>query len=564
MSTLREKIIRDFTDCAKIENFRLGPNGELNKREGYLRLGTFESPIRGAVSDGDAFYIVSADGFYVMKESKLTLKGTLDGAVFSSDDEKVIIFIHGSMVFIMGGGVYYRYDIATDTFIQLDGYAPVLGTTDSTEDAEIIEEPLNLLTSIVRRRFRLVPTQFTYSLPEKAVRINRILLNGAVLDSILYNVDKVNNSISVIFDSSVVVQQEGVIEIEYVIHSSVFTANPSKITGCKKSYLFSSDAASVLFLYDSPYISPGHIIYSKETAAPTDSSGSFDYFPDERVLIIGDGTKPIRAITQLGDRTIAITSDGVYDIRVSTLSSGDVRFYTSRLYSELGASENSGAVVYENYLFFMNETGLFRLSYDSVTGVYRITQIDIPESIVPTKGLYKSIKLHINRSHGELWCYMESGIAVYSIRYQKWYRFSGITADFFFNVNARTAFVCQNKLNIFGENIYTDADGGFEAFIESKNLSFGSVFTEKTIYAFGAAFERREGAVLECLLVNDKGNEFHTVIESDGSGQTSPIVLHTHARLGKSAYIIYRISSPDYAPPANLREIMFRYRTTGV
>ncbi len=564
MSTLREKIINDFTDCAKIENFRLGANGELNKREGYLRLSTLKAAIRGAVSEGDTVYAVSASDLYIIKGNQFTQIGALADAVFSSSEEKVIMFVHASLVFIIGGGTFYRYDIKNGTLVRLCGYAPMLGTPDSTDDGENIKEKFNVFTSTVRRRFYLISGQSSYPLPEYASSINWVKLDGVTLDKNLYYAANSDKKTTLVFDLNFAKANQGLIEIEYVVDAEFFTASKNKITESKKYHVFSSDAATVLFLYDNPNVTPGHIIYSKQAAAPTDSYVSFDYFPEGNELIIGDGTKPIRAVTELGDRTIAITSDGIYDIRDSILSNGDVRFYSSRLYSELGASENSGAAVYENSLFFINDTGLFRFSYDSVTGVYRITQIDIPESVVPTKGLYKNIKLHINRRNSELWCYMDDGIAVYSIRYQKWYRFSGITADFFFNVNAHTAFVFGNKLNIFGEDIYTDADSGFEAFVESKNLSFGSVFTEKTIYAFGAAFERREGAALECLLINDKGNEFRTVIESDGSGITSPVVLHTHARLGKSAYIIYRIFSPAYAAPANLREIMFRYRTTGV
>ncbi len=564
MSILHEKIIRDFTDCAKIENFRLGPSGELNKREGYIRLHTFNSAIRGAVSDGEAIYVVSDSSFYVCKNNQMTAKDRLNGAVFSSDKEKVIMFIHSPNVFIMGGGVYYCYDISADTFTKLTGYAPVIGTTDSTEDAQIIKEPFNLLTETVRRRVRLDSSQRNYSFPEKAIAVNCVRVNDVALDSLLYYGDISGSGLILSLADSVIEENEGILEVEYVVAKTVFTPNRSKITDCKKSYVFSSDAGAVLFLYDSPHMSPGCIIYSKQSAAPMHSYDSFDYFPDERELVIGDGTKPIRAIVELGERTAAITSDGIYEIRESILTSGDVKFYASRLYSELGASESSGAVVYENYVFFMNETGLFRLSYDPVNAIYRITQIDIPESIISSKSLYKSTKLHIDRGNGELWFYNGNGIGVYSIRYQKWYNFSGIKADFFFNVNAKTAFVDYNTLNIFDENVYEDADGGFEAFIESKNLSFDNVFTEKTIYAFGASFERREGAALECVLINDKGNEFRTVIKSDGSGIISPVVRHTHARLGKSAYIIYRISSPDYASPANLREIMFRYRATGV
>ena len=564
MSTLHEKIIRDFTDCEKIENFRLGSGGELKKREGFVRLHSFKTAIRGAVSDGDTIYSVSDKSFYVYKDEKMTLKGTLSGAVFSSVEEKVTMFIHAPNVFIIGGGGYYSYDTVANTFTVLSGYAPVLGTTDSTEDAQIIKEDFNLLTETVRRHFRMSKTQYTYSIPEKSTKVTTIKVNDVQIDSSLYIVSKSNNSITITLDSSVVLEYEGILEVEYIVVKTVFTANRSKITDCKKSYVFSTDAGAILFLYDSPHMSPGRIIYSKCPDAPTNSCNGFDYFPDKRELLIGDGTKPIHTIVEIGDRTVAITSDGIYEIRESILANGDVKFYTSRLYSELGASESSGAVVYENYAFFMNETGLFRLSYDLMNSLYKIVQIDIPESIISSKNLYKSTQLHIDRGNGELWFYNGNGVGVYSIRYQKWYHFSGINADFFFNVNAKTAFVDYNTLNIFDETVYEDADGGFEAFIESKNISFDNVFTEKTIYAFGAAFERRDGAVLECVLINDKGNEFCTVIESDGSGVISPVVRNIHARLGKSAYIIYRISSPDYASPANLQEIMFRYRTTGV
>ncbi len=564
MNALREKIIRNFTDCAAIENFRLGANGELNKREGYVTLGSFTSAIRGAVSVGDSIYTVSGKNFYQVSNGNVYKKGTLDGAVFSDSKEKVTMFTSSNLVFVLGGSGYYRYDIDADIFTAVNGYVPIIDTENyDDENIEKIKEPFNIFTNTVRMHFKFFSTLKSYKIPANAKQVTAVRLNGQLLSSSQYLLNNTPDQMEVIIDPNDVHEGE-ILEIEYIIKSSVFTADKSKITSCRKAFPVSADGVSVLFLYDSPNLSPGRIIYSKPPVSPTGSDGVFDYFINGREIIIGDGTKPIHAIARLGDRIIVITSDEVYSVNVSVLSGGDMRFYVSRLYSDFGASENSGCAVLDNSLYFANETGLFRLSFDSVSGTFKRSQIDIPAVAIGARNQYKDIKLHFDRRNSELWCCTDSEIGVYSIRYGTWYRFTGISGAFFFTSGSKTAFISNNRLNLFDESIYTDGGSGFDAFIESKNLSFDNVFTEKTVYGFGAAFERREGAALECILINDKGNTFSTVIESDGNGGTSPVVLHTHARLGKSAYIIYRLISPSYAAPANVREIMFRYRTTGV
>ena len=564
MNALRELIISNFKDAAIIDNFRIGANGELYKRDGCICLGQFDSKVRGAVSDSDTVYVVSGDKFYTIHDGTVSLKGTLEESVFSSEDEKVTMFVYANKAFVLGGNNYYRYDKDTGTFGIVEGYAPIIDTVDSTNISETIIESCNLLTSTVRKRLTVISDQAGYETDEDAAEVNWVKIDGVLLSSDEYYFSILTGPKKVILaNSSKYSGGEGKMEIEFTLKPTLHIPDRMKFFGCTKSFVFETESGPVLLLYGNDSLTPGLVLYSHFPADPTDSYGALDYFIKGHEFTIGDGTKQIRTITRWGERVVVVTSEGIYELTGTVLSNGYMRFSTSPIVPEIGTSEYSGAVAFEDRLYLANENGLFSVSYNSITSKYETSQIEIDPRFIASRSDYKHIKLHINRSRSELWCCLENTVGVYNIKYGVWYHFSGFNTDILFSCNSATAFSSGKGINLFDEGAYDDAGVGFDAVIQSKNINFDNVFSEKTIYGFGAAFERRDGAILECTIENNKGNVFSVAVESEKGGKTSPVVSSTHARLGNSAYIIYRLISPSYAAPANVREIMLRYRVGG-
>ena len=563
MNALRELIINNFNDAVIIDNFRIGASGELYKREGCVCLGEFENKVRGAVADSDTVYVVSGNEFFTVHNGTVNLIGALEESSFVDDNEKVTMFVYANNVFVLGGASFYRYTKNSNTIDIIDGYAPIIDTIDDTAGAEIIIESCNALTARVRKKLKLSKTQNEHHIDNDVLEVRWVKLDGQLLDTEEYTIRIYDGNCYMYINCNKYQSSNGDIEVEFTLHPRLYEHQRSEILSCKKAHIYETENGPILLLYDGDLLPPGTVYFTKNPDAPTDDYGFLDYFIKDRKFIIGDGTKEIRSILRWGERTVAVTSMGIYLLQVRYLSNGDVRFDATPINTEIEVSKCSGSAVYENRLYVINENGLYCVSYDPVTAEYTTNQIEIDSRFIPSRNDYERVKLHLNKPACELWCCLDDIVAVYSLKYGVWYRFIGFSTNILFTYNSATAFSSGNAVNLFDEKAYDDAGVGFDAILESKNINFGNVFSDKTIYGFGAAFERCDGAVLECILENDKGNTFSVTVKSDENGVNSPVVSNTHARLGNSAYIIYRLISPSYAAPANVCEIMLRYRVSG-
>ena len=154
-------------------------------------------------------------------------------------------------------------------------------------------------------------------------------------------------------------------------------------------------------------------------------------------------------------------------------------------------------------------------------------------------------------------------VSVYSLKHKLWYRFTGIRPDMMFRCDSHAALAIDSAFYVFDENSFTDNGTGFEAVFESKNYDLGNKFANKTIFGFGVCIDRAMGGALESTLTSDKGISLSLEYANDNSSPVSPAVLRSHARLSNVGYVKCVLVSPANRGPANVREIMFRYRETG-
>ncbi len=556
MSTLKETVISNFSDSAIIDNFRVSADGTLTKRDGCISLGEFDGFVRGCCPiSTDMLYVVAGSKLYKLRYSSALFLGELPGAVFG-DEETCIMYIYAGILYIIGGGRFYSYEERTSTFKSCE-YIPLY----RSDNDEYVAEGLNNISTRVYEVVKFKTTSTNYTLSREPTEIEIRRFDGVIVPKSHFTVTYNNGMANVKLSNTSILSSEEYFIIEYTINPSYFSPEKERYLACKNAYVYEGESGVRVLLYNSD---EGAMFFS-EPNPNTPYIGT--YYPRENVFFAPNSEK-IRCITRFGEKTLVITDVSTYYLAEDTRTSGEnIIFKGFRLVEmkkDIGISENSGVVSYEGVIYFMNSFGLYSLSYNPVEFKYTTKLMTIPDNVGVPRGDYSKVRLHIDRINREIWCHNGGVIAVYSFTNKKWYRFSGFNPTKLFTYQDASAFTEANKICVFKVGEQLDHGTGFVAYVETHNLDLGNIFVEKTIFGFGAAFERCKGARFECTLKSDKGSSFTFEVSADNhTSDTTPIVKRTHARLGNCYYVICRVSSPPSAPQTKLRSIMISYRAMG-
>ncbi len=574
MNELREIVINNFADAAVVDNYRISADGTLTKRDGFRTLAVLGEHIRGFCQVGTGtIYAVAGSMLYRIEDGEVTMLGELSEAMFESETERCLMYAYAGIIYIIGGNAFHCYD-TTDELAKPKTFERI--PIRASGVSEYPKTPYNLISDRAYAVATFSANAKTLTLSDETAVICSATLGGVRLDESQYSVTSSNGlRVIKVTDTSILVGTQ-LFVLEYIVRQEDFANKKELCSKCNSAYVFEGESGVRVLLYGGE---EGCIYYSEATAMPIDEEtgeaateltpGTLigDYYsPEGSAFTLGDGEK-ILNILPFGTRTLVITDRATYYLVEDTKTVGGVLVLKSfRLVSmgkELGVSESSGVVSYDGKIYFMSSLGLYYMSYNPIEDKYSTYRINIPDNVV-SRDDYGLVRLHVDRVNHELWVQNGGKCAVYSFNTKKWYRFSGFCPSAFFTYQNASAFTEADKICVFTVGETLDGGKGFEAYVETYNLDLGNIFAEKTVYSFGATFERCDGAALECTLKSDKGATFTFRISADdNNADTTPVVKRTHARLGNCYYVICRVSSPADAASANLRSILISYRVMG-
>lgn len=575
MNELREIVINNFADAAVVDNYRISADGTLTKRDGFRTLASLGEHIRGYCYDGaDTVYAVAGSQLYRIVGGEAAILGELSEAVFENETERCLMYAYAGVIYIVGGGAFYCYD-TTDEFASLKTFEHIPVRKSELDDYAVTE--YNLISDRARAIAKFTANAKTLTIKDEDANIYSVTLDGIALTESQYSVSFSGGLCFITLTDTSLITGTHVFIVEYFIAEENFKNKKSVCGKCNSAYVFEGESGVRVLLFGGE---EGGIYYSEATAMPIDEEtgdmvtelipGTIigDYYLAGNVVFAGGEGEKILNILPFGERTLVITDRATYYLVEDTKTTdGVVTLKGFRLVSmdkELGIGENSGVVSYDGKIYLMSSLGLYYMSYNTIEDKYSTYRLSIPDNVGIERGNYDNVRLHVDRVNHELWCQNGDKCAVYSFVAKKWYRFSGFSPTSFFTYQNASAFTEADRVCVFSVGEYLDGGEGFEAYVETYNLDLGNIFSEKTIYSFGATFERCEGAALECTLKSDKGATFTFRVNADDNGaNTTPVVKRTHARLGGCYYVICRVSSPCDAAPANLRSILVSYRVMG-
>ncbi len=569
MKPLEKLIIKNFLNAENIQNFRIMPNGTLKKREGYTRLIDLGNPIRGAISQkgasGEIIYAVAGSTLYKISGGEnytATALGTLSSSSFRSDTQRVLMFMFNDILYILGGGNYYKYTSAGIYIVE--GYVPLIRRNATPTSIGTVYERKNLLNSKARMRFIPNVNTYFYKLYGDVVSIDKVLVNGNPYSSTATLVRE-GSTCYIRLDISVQTSSEDILEVWFTLNED---SRRSEVLSCTDSAVFGGDSDSRVFLYGGERQS---VLYPSE---PEMNGSSYlisaEYFPAGGEMIVDNGNFPLTGAMRYGDRLFIYTSDTTYYTyaREGTATTGRPSFtYPIIPWSFEVGSVGQGCVgIIDNEPHVLSSGGLYRFIKPENSNELMAHSVSIPDYIGMTKDFISNCSMYVSKNTGEIWFYGKGShagrIAVYDKRRSLWFSFTNISPSFMFTYSNEPAFVSGSAIYLLSSDATSDVGDGFEAIYESSFLDLGNAFENKTVYEFAMSLGRAVGSKVNCELISDKGDSHSIELEipEDIPHDDTPSVLRAHARLGHVSFVAFKLISPADSEKCLIHEIMIRYR----
>lgn len=565
-------VCKELTGAARIENFRVGYDGYLEKRSGTRLLCTFPARLRGAISvgtsEGDLIYAVAGSTLYRLLPGE-TLSpesiGSLTGAAFSSDSDRVEMFMFAGKLCILAGGEYFVSDGAS--LERVGGYVPLIAKNINHLGVGESFERLNLLTNQVRARFIADGTTHDYTLNYKIVSVDAVYVAGTLIPASEYTVS-IYSSYATLRTSAVYSSPnaEDIVEIFFTLNR---TSQRSRVTSCTKAAVYGGDTDSRVFLYGGSEQST--LFPSEPSGADDRQTISYDYFPAGAQMTVGDGNLPVCGAVRQFDRLAVFTGESAFYTypHDDGLQNGIRRFSFPilPLNSDVGATMLGGAVLVENEPYSLSQSSLYRFKSTSVRDERLAIRVEPPAYLGFDPNTTGEFRLYVNKLRGELWCYRENSIAIYNARRDCWYGFTGIDADYIFSYKGEAAFFKGAELMLFDSSLHSDLGAPFQAVCESGWLDLGSAFEKKTLRSFGVTVgasgsERSLNVSLtaDCGIfpASDPSRTAHSLRSASGEfaapASDSPTVFTSRCRLGRVSHVRLKITAKPDGNPLELRE----------
>ena len=504
-------------------NFRILPDGPLEKRGGYMPVATLPG-IPRAVWCGSVF---GAEKVFCLVDNVVCEVDCSDdsvtelGTVSSVDGGADLFYCRGGLYLIDGEDIY---SVSRDGVERESGYVPLYGRNWEGVVPGKVNEPVNFLSDRIIVHFKLMEPSLSYlELGVKCSRILKCTLNGESCDGTMELAD---GGMRIRLSESLPEE----CELCFLLQLDASVCRRQEIKGVKRAVQSGGDRDSRVLLFGgenkSRLFSLREIDESSYlTSLSMDPDSTEIYFPVSDAVLIGDGREEVRSAISYGAKMLIFTDTGAWTGDLSGKSAPKV----TRISDSTGCLAPRGAVV-GKYAYSVMPRGIFRWE-PSGNGAFRPVCISEPVSQMLSSMFPYSAVAHYSSPYGEVWFAdpdsEDRTVFVYCEETGDWYTFDPIPADRFFTLSGRTVMLCGKYLLGFSETIRYDVTvgdmepaGTIEAEYLSADLDLGSYMAHKKVRRVMSE-SCLDGEGLEVALIGDRMKKPVTVKVEDGGGRTS-------------------------------------------
>ena len=459
-----------------IDNFRILPDGSLQKRNGYKKIFSSKG-IRtiwsGIVKGKFECFVLVREKLYKLDTE--TGETTDFGSVNTTSGKAQIFYFRDQLYLIDGSAVY---QINEDEIIGAQGYVPLFGKDWSTGVPGEINEPLNLINPNARITYLAedIPTPYLPTL-YAAEYVQAVYKNGVLISDDEYRNEPQNKWIFV-RDMS----PGDSFEVNLTYNRDELPDN-SDLLSCRSAESFGGINTRRLFLWNG---NVQNTIFFSATVDKESLEASIKRYGDSGPLyfrtgdqfVAGDGRYSVTAISRHYDRLLIFTEG---DTWMADSSAWDVEeFPVMNINNSVGCYSHNGVVTVEDGPISVSREGIFKWTADT-DELNESNAYCISDPITPhlSDDFLRYCVVFYDRRRKEIWFHEEERtgvIWIYNLQHKAWTSFSNIFAAQFFDSGSDVGFVDYNSVYVFSDEEYIDSfDSGTEnitATIQSGTYDF--------------------------------------------------------------------------------------------
>lgn len=529
-------------------NFRILENGSLKKRCGYRPVCSFDKPIRSVWSgiiEGEYAYLILCEETlyrYFPKTAELTEIG----GVMSSEGEACFFFFRDTL-YLCADETLYSVSLESG-LTAVSGYVPTVAVNWSTGMFGELYEPRNYLSRKAKLSYLCEhnPTSILHTYWE-AESIDRLTKNGVLLSPDSYSYDPYYKIIIL----------QGLAEgdsIEVVLTYAYDEKGSKDFFSSTKTLSYGGLADTKIFMYGGRdarkvYVSEPVTDVQLELSKEIDKASLPLYFPYEYEINTGGGNEEINAIARHYDRILIFTENNAYN--ASNEINGFDSFPLTAINSRAGCASVGGVGTAGNSPVTVGRHTVWEWLSD--TDEYDLCNArSISGQIDPllSDAFYRGATVFTAKKHDELWLHLKGDEStwIYSVKGRHWYRFTGLDADEFIDLDGDIGFISGGDIYLFDEALSFDilADGTEKSIC----ASFSSSLLEH-------GSEKKKRLSSFCVRADTDGGSLCVLIDGNGispksfelSSDSSHSLLSRRLSSGRFYYSSFTLSSLDRARP---------------
>lgn len=467
--------------ASAMRNFRIAPDGSLEKRCGMTTLYSLSGVIRGVwqgTLDGNNYLVVVAgNSVYVRipNASEPTVNYYLQ-----TTEGPVCFAVVGGVLFLFDGDDIYRYLTSVNSFSLSEGYAPLYGKDWHPTQLGSVNEPRNMVSRRIRIRYLNSTSSTTINLPFTASSIDHADVDGETFVDYSFTPET-----SVLHIPAA--RAHGVLTLAITI-ASIFSQR-SIIAHANQGYVYRGATHETLLLYGGQN---GYRVYNSSTVTDemlSESSAIYYssdplYFQSPCGFYLGDQQHPVHALCRDRDRVLALSDDAIWAIEYA---GEDLVSYPME--GGVGCSTPNGVALCGVDPVVIHASGIYKLQIPSAKSDVCVpsTLSDGVSELFPAS-LFQNGILAWFPEHNELWLRdpteSEEGLVwVLSFSRREWYCFNGIPATAFFEIDGKIGFgTSDGRLVLPDTDADTDDGTAISAYYQSHFLVFARPENLKRAY----------------------------------------------------------------------------------
>lgn len=533
---LGQSLLAADQSATHIENFRISNDGSLKKRTGYRIVRQFPYTVRayweGSIKSYPYIFAVAEDKIYHIDafSGVPELIGTL-----GSSSGRIDFFLYEDDLYITDDDGLRVYNPATHTFPAAEPYVPLYGKGWDPVACGSLFEPFNLLTNRIRIHYANTTNQTIFRLPFFAQSIDGLYVNGKKITNYSFTAQ-----------SNIFTIHEGYTGFDVEVGITVMLDVDTKgIQTSKKAIVYPGSHHSTLCLYDGDY---GYRIYCSSYVPSSSLSASRAiypngkklYFKDENILLAGDTQYAIHSICQFGNRLLAYSAVGSWQITCPDDAQDTPSI--SVLLPTTGCTAPYSAIVCDGKPVIVNKKGVFMINIpasDSKPPELTCISNEISEHL--THSLLENCIAREDPIHNELWIRdpndLYARIFVYNLTRKQWYIFTNFDATLFFDLPSFRGFSSANKLYALDEDLYTDNGEEITSVYQSGYFDFSHPEAKKRSLRMTVC--KKTGSDPAFLKLDTEHAE--RTFELVGTEGDVPEVFDSRALMGRFRFLRFRI-----------------------